>query len=251
MLSYIRTFPDTPKLILGDYNGCPLTSILSHYQKCAKCAARDQNLLICGTVKKKTKKKHTKQSIRHQQAAPTTMLSFHCPHNKQKLKSEKPKIRSVCVWDDHSMAAPQGCFDCMDWSVFDCADLDDHVEIATSHIDVCVVMWSWWNVRKRLPTRNLGLQLRFGNCWIKSEHLKRMAGREGSLYKRKYRQKSTRAEDIPKVKWSINCRIKTLEQRGGEFNLRLSKITKYAGTCSRARQCSEWTFCLMGEWPAS
>lgn len=63
---------------------------------------------------------------------------FLLPSYRQKLKREKSKMTSVRLWDDNSVTALQGCFDCTDWSVFDCADLDEHADVVTSYVNFCV-----------------------------------------------------------------------------------------------------------------
>lgn len=56
----------------------------------------------------------------------------------QRLKKEKPKVRSVPVWDPESLTALQGCFDCMDWEIFECENFDNHMETVTAYINICV-----------------------------------------------------------------------------------------------------------------
>ncbi len=71
-------------------------------------------------------------------------LSDHClvhfiPTYRQKLKSEKPVLRTVKRWTIEAEQDLKACFDLTDWSVFEAAatDLDELTETVTSYISFC------------------------------------------------------------------------------------------------------------------
>ncbi len=71
-------------------------------------------------------------------------LSDHClvnliPTYRQKLKSEKPVLRTVKRWTNEAEQDLKACFDLTDWSVFEAAatDLDELTETVTSYISFC------------------------------------------------------------------------------------------------------------------
>ena len=56
------------------------------------------------------------------------------------LKRSKPIKKCVRVLDESGLSAPQGCFDCTDWSVFvqSCENVDELNDCVTDYINVCV-----------------------------------------------------------------------------------------------------------------
>ncbi len=71
-------------------------------------------------------------------------LSDHClvhliPTYRQKLKSEKPVLKTVKRWTAEAEQDLKACFDLTDWSVFEAAatDLDELTETVTSYISFC------------------------------------------------------------------------------------------------------------------
>ncbi|KAK0139584.1 hypothetical protein N1851_023529 [Merluccius polli] len=53
------------------------------------------------------------------------------------LEREKPQTRTVKIWNEDSIMALQGCFDCTSWEVFKCPDLNEQVEVISDYIVFC------------------------------------------------------------------------------------------------------------------
>ena len=84
--------PDTPKLILGDFNGCSLSSALPHYQQYVKCATHGSKTIdLCYGNIKNAYKAINKPPI----GGSDHNTVFLLPSYRQKLKREKPKTTSV------------------------------------------------------------------------------------------------------------------------------------------------------------
>ena len=54
------------------------------------------------------------------------------------LEREKPQKRTVKIWNEDSIMALQGCFDCTSWEGFKCPDLNVQVEVISDYITFCV-----------------------------------------------------------------------------------------------------------------
>ncbi len=109
--------PDSVLIILGDFNKANLSRELPKYRQHITCPTRDRAALG---------------------------LSDHClvhliPTYRQKLKSEKPVLKTVKRWTAEAEQDLKACFDLTDWSVFEAAatDLDELTETVTSYISFC------------------------------------------------------------------------------------------------------------------
>lgn len=51
------------------------------------------------------------------------------------FEREKPQIKSVKIWDSDSISTLQGCFECTDWDVFNCEDINEQVEVTSDYIN--------------------------------------------------------------------------------------------------------------------
>ena len=112
------------------------------------------------------------------------------------------------------MTALQGCFDCTEWSVFDCADLNDHADVITSYINFCVV-----NV---IPTKRVK-QFAYSKPWITTEITKLLADKERA-FKANYRHggKLIQREIQTKIKQGKRLYKDKVEQQLKENNSRLA-----------------------------
>ena len=61
------------------------------------------------------------------------------PTYQRLLQREKPQERSVKVWNNDSIMALQGCFDCTNRDTFKFPDINEQVETISDYINVCVV----------------------------------------------------------------------------------------------------------------
>ncbi len=128
--------PDSVLIILGDFNKANLSRELPKYRQHVTCPTRDSNILEhCYT---------TIKDAYHSVPRAALGLSDHClvnliPTYRQKLKSEKPVLRTVKRWTNEAEQDLKACFDLTDWSVFEAAatDLDELTETVTSYISFC------------------------------------------------------------------------------------------------------------------
>ncbi|KAK0136692.1 hypothetical protein N1851_027139 [Merluccius polli] len=89
--------PDAPKFILGDFNNCPVKKCLRTYYQYVDWAS-DHNVVYLRPIYQRL------------------------------LQREKPQERSIKVWNNDSIMALQGCFDCTNWDTFKCPDINEQVE---------------------------------------------------------------------------------------------------------------------------
>ncbi len=128
--------PDSVLIILGDFNKANLSRELPKYRQHITCPTRDSNILDhCYTAIK---------DAYHSVPRAALGLSDHClvlliPTYRQKLKSEKPVLKTVKRWTVEAEQDLKACFDLTDWSVFEAAatDLDELTETVTSYISFC------------------------------------------------------------------------------------------------------------------
>lgn len=59
------------------------------------------------------------------------------PQYKQQLKQSKPTKRTIRQFPEASVDMLRGCFDCTDWQVFDCGDLNENTEVVTAYVKFC------------------------------------------------------------------------------------------------------------------
>ena len=129
--------PDAPNLILGDFNGCTLKSVLPNYEQYVKChTRRNRTLDLCYGNVKGAYKAVDKPPLGASDHNTVHLL----PCYKQKLKTGKPEVKTVKSWDADSIATLQGCFDCTDWNtlVAGCSDLDSLTDTVTDYINFCI-----------------------------------------------------------------------------------------------------------------
>lgn len=127
--------PDAPKFILGDFNSCTLKNTLRSYQQYVKSFTRKKKTIdLCyGTV----------PGAYLASALPPLGTSDHNvvflqPVYQRLLQREKPQIRTIKIWNEDSITALQGCFECTLWDTFDCSDLNQQVDVISDYIQLCV-----------------------------------------------------------------------------------------------------------------
>ncbi|KAL0190936.1 hypothetical protein M9458_013634 [Cirrhinus mrigala] len=131
-----QRYPDSPLIILGDFNKVNLSCELPKYRQHVKCPTRDSNILD-----------HCYKTIKdayHSVPRAALGLSDHClvhliPTYRQKLKAAKPVLRTVKRWTNEAEQDLQACFCLTDWSIFEAAttNLDELTETVTSYISFC------------------------------------------------------------------------------------------------------------------
>jgi hypothetical protein len=130
------TCPDSIRLVLGDFNVCRLSKVLPNYRQYVTCkTCKDSTLDLCyGNVARAYK------SI----PLPSLGRSVHnmislLPMYKSRLKSCKPKKKTVRQWSLDVTLALDACFYQTDWDVFReaSASLEEAVEAVTAYINFC------------------------------------------------------------------------------------------------------------------
>lgn len=53
------------------------------------------------------------------------------------MEREKAQIKSVKIWDSDSITTLQGFFECTNWDVFNCEDINEQVEVTSDYINFC------------------------------------------------------------------------------------------------------------------
>jgi len=126
--------PDSAILVLGDFNDVKLR--LPGYSQYVNCSTRsDKTLDLCycniRNAYKCTKRDPLGISDHH-----SIVLT---PCYKQKLKQQKPTVKTIKKWSEDAEQSLQACFDCTDWSVFcDSSDsIEDHVDVISDYINFC------------------------------------------------------------------------------------------------------------------
>lgn len=107
--------PDSPKIILGDFNHCRLENSLPNYCQAIDKPTRGENILdrcYCSI-----------QNAYKCIVRPPIGLSDHnvvhlLPKYRQKLKTQKPAKKIVQVWNNEATEKLQTCFQISDWDVF-------------------------------------------------------------------------------------------------------------------------------------
>ena len=118
--------PDSPKIILGDFNHCHLEISMPNYCQVVDKPTRGENILdrcYCSIPDA------YKSTVR-----PGIGLSDHnvvhlLPKYRQKLKTHKVVKKEVQVWNNEAIEKLQTCFQITDWDVLFCAS-DNINEIA-------------------------------------------------------------------------------------------------------------------------
>ncbi len=106
--------PDSVLIILGNFNIANLSHELQKYRQHITCPTRDSNTLDrCYT---------TIKDAYHSVPRAALGLSDHylvhlIPTYRQKLKSEKPLLRTLKRWTNEAEQYLKDCFDLTDWSV--------------------------------------------------------------------------------------------------------------------------------------
>jgi len=133
------TCPDSIRLVLGDFNECRLSKVLPHYRQYVKCkTCKDNTLDLCyGNVPRAYK------SI----PLPSLGRSIHnmislVPTYRSRLRSSRPRKKTVRRWTEDASLTLSACFDLTDWDVFleSSASLEEAVEAVTAYVNFCTDM---------------------------------------------------------------------------------------------------------------
>ena len=131
--------PDSPVLILGDFNACRLNKILPTYQQYVKCTTRGEKTIdLCyGNVKNAYKacKKPPLSTADHN-------VVHLIPAYRTKLQREGVLKKQVEKWDDDAVIETlQACYECTDWEVLmQDNSLEEAADVVTDYIHFCEAM---------------------------------------------------------------------------------------------------------------
>lgn len=59
------------------------------------------------------------------------------PTYKSLLKSSKPQVKTVYIWDNDGITALRGCFSCTNWDLFHDLELEEATNTITDYINFC------------------------------------------------------------------------------------------------------------------
>ncbi|XP_051928360.1 uncharacterized protein LOC127604961 [Hippocampus zosterae] len=129
-------YPESPLIILGDFNRAHLNRELPRYKQHIDCFTREGNILDhCYTTIKNAYRSVARAAL----GLSDHNLIHLIPTYRQKLKCVKPVVKTVKKWTDEAKLALQECLDCTDWGVFETSTgtLDEYTDTVTSYISFC------------------------------------------------------------------------------------------------------------------
>lgn len=129
--------PDSPKFVLGDFNGCSLKQTLPNYYQYVTCPTRHKKTLdLCFGNIKDAYRSHQKMELGSSDHNAVHLI----PHYKQRLKSSKPEVKNILKWSEESLDCLKGCFDCTLWDMFyeTCANLEELNSVVSNYIQFCI-----------------------------------------------------------------------------------------------------------------
>ncbi|KAM4537132.1 uncharacterized protein PAE49_021521 [Odontesthes bonariensis] len=140
--------PDAPKFILGDFNNCPLKKCLRTYYQYVDCPSRKNAFLdLCyGTVKNAYR-----SSLLPPLGASDHKVVYLRPVYQRVFEREKPQTKILKTWVNDSIMFLQGCFECTNWEIFNCDDINEQVEVISDYINFCTDSIIPTKVRKVFP----------------------------------------------------------------------------------------------------
>ena len=187
--------PDGLTIALGDFNHTSLKSTLPKFHQHVSCPTRkDKTLDHCYTTIPGAYHSIPRAPLGRSDHSMVLLL----PTYRQQLKTVKPVKKSICKWDDQSVAALQGCLECTDWSVFKetATDIDEYTDSVTSYISFCEQLC--------IPTKTVTI---YGNNkpWFKTSIKNKLVAKDKAYYALgQLKQEETDKEVIDKARRHFN-----------------------------------------------
>lgn len=128
--------PNSPKIILGDFNQSRLENYLPHFHQCINEPTRGENTLDrCYCSLQNAYKAIVRPGLGKSDHHVIHLL----PRYKQRIKSEKPSKKSVCVWNATSKEKLQTAFEITDWQLLinSGKDINESADIINSYVTFC------------------------------------------------------------------------------------------------------------------
>ena len=131
---------DDPIFLLGDFNKCVMSTHLPNLEQYVTCPTRKDRILdqCFGNV----------EGAYVPRSRPPLGRSDHnvihlLPKYRQKLKREKPVVKSIQSWTEDSIEELRGCFEATEWDLFlsdqvSCNNPELMIDTVTSYITFCV-----------------------------------------------------------------------------------------------------------------
>ena len=223
-ISYIeQSQPDSTIIALGDFNHTNLSRELPNYKQQVKCPTRGPNILDhCYSTIKSAYRAFPRARLGKSDHAMLLLI----PSYRQKLKTEKPTIKSRLDWTHDAVETLKGCLDCTLWDSFKtaCSSLDEYTSTVTSYIQFCV--------ETCIPTKTVRS---FGNSkpWFNKE-LAALRKKKNSAYLSgdKEAYKSAKYQLRSAIKKAKSIHSKKLEDQFKENNTRevwknIQQLTNY------------------------
>ena len=248
-----RQHPDSTIFILGDFNRAPFQRTITKFKPQISCNTRKDAILDQCYM--------TIKDAYHSIARPPLGRSDHnvmlmIPAYRQKLKTQKPQVKTVKQWTPDSILTLQGCLECTDWDVFknSCSTLDEYTDTVSSYISFCEQAciptktvkiypnskpWFRKDIKKRLDDKNNAFQTKDKDLNKKTQYEYEKAIRQGKMnYKKKIEEKFEQGESRDvwqgmakitdyKSKASITDPDPTLPDKLNEFYNRFDEKNNY------------------------
>ena len=130
-------YPDSARIILGDFNRCAVNGHLPLFHQYVECPTRDNStldLFFCNI--KNAYKVSTKPPLGNSDHILLHMI----PGYRQLLKRSKPVDMQITKWSVDALDELQGCFDSTDWNVLydPSCSINENVMVITDYINFCV-----------------------------------------------------------------------------------------------------------------
>ena len=134
-----NTRPDSTVIVAGDFNKANLKKVMPKLYQQVDCLTRGDKILDhCYTSIKKAY-----HSIRRAPLGQSDHnMVYLVPEYKQKLKVNKPVLKTVKQWTGSALETLQGCLDCTDWGVFKehAVDLNEYTDTVCDYVTFCESM---------------------------------------------------------------------------------------------------------------
>ncbi|XP_077981372.1 uncharacterized protein LOC144436447 [Glandiceps talaboti] len=191
--------PDSPKLVLGDFNSCSLSNQLPNYHQYVTCYTRKAKTLdLCYSNIINAYK-----AIRKSPLSTGDHNAVHLiPTYRQKLKQNKPQTRSVQIWSQQSIEDLQGCLASTDWSVLtENNSLERSTDIITDYLKFCEDMLVEKRIIKTYANNKLWVTSNLKHL-LKEKAIAFAEGRvsDGKCLQRKLKQEIRDCKDRYKMK---------------------------------------------------
>ena len=130
----LKCTPEAPCFILGDFNHCKLEVTLPGFSQYVNCKTRGKNTLdkCYGNIKNAYTAK-----VKPPLGSSDHNAVYLIPTYKSLLKSNKPQVKTVSVWNNDSVETLKSCFSCTNWDLFHSLELEEATDTINDYIKFC------------------------------------------------------------------------------------------------------------------